>query len=93
MINYNDSDRWEKVDWLKSCQFPRCGVDNKTCNSLAGVLSLLAGQLPSHQFTKVYEYVCLHWNIPKDQTELDEQNTEDTENDRTKEDQELVKES
>ena len=86
MINYRESNRYEKVDWLKR-------IDTLECTHLAGILSLLAGQLPTDEFTKIYEYVCLHWNIPKDQTELDEQNTEDTENDRTKEDQELVKES
>lgn len=66
MVDYKKADRYEKIDWLKGCLFPRHGIDDETCNKLAGILSMLAGQIPTDDFTKIYEYICLHWNIPKD---------------------------
>jgi len=69
MINYKESNRYEKVDWVKSHR-------GKQYKRLSNILSMLAGQLPTNEFTKIYEYICDAWYICKDQTEKDKQKKE-----------------
>jgi hypothetical protein len=66
MINYKKSDRYQKVDWIRRRR-------GKQYKRLGNLLSMLAGQIPMNEFTKIYEYICDEWGICKDQTEKDEQ--------------------